>query len=181
MFSSSSCCARTSTRCWRPQNLELGDYLSGTPARRKSAGLGIAPGANIGDTAAVFEATHGTAPKYAGQDKINPGSVMLFWRDASSSTSAGTRSANASFAASRARFAAKTVTYDFARQMQGATQVSSSKSSQQKPSSNTCNFTRTLAGDLMRRLALAIVILAGAASAPALGNSVPAPPRPTVR
>jgi isocitrate dehydrogenase len=89
-------------------------------------GLGIAPGANIGDTAAVFEATHGTAPKYAGQDKINPGSVILSgammfehlgWTEVSERILRGIEGA----------IAAKTVTYDFARQMQGATQVSSSK------------------------------------------------------
>jgi isocitrate dehydrogenase len=102
-----------------------GDYLSDACAAQVG-GLGIAPGANIGDSAAVFEATHGTAPKYAGQDKINPGSVilsgaMLFehlgWNEASERILRGIQGA----------IAAKTVTYDFARQMQGATQVSSSK------------------------------------------------------
>jgi isocitrate dehydrogenase len=102
-----------------------GDYLSDASAAQVG-GLGIAPGANIGDTAAVFEATHGTAPKYAGQDKINPGSVilsgaMLFehlgWNEVSERIIRGIEGA----------IAAKTVTYDFARQMQGASQVSSSK------------------------------------------------------
>ncbi len=102
-----------------------GDYLSDACAAQVG-GLGIAPGANIGDSAAVFEATHGTAPKYAGQDKINPGSVilsgaMLFehlgWNEVSERILKGIQGA----------IAAKTVTYDFARQMQGATQVSSSK------------------------------------------------------
>ena len=53
-----------------------GDYLSDACAAQ-IGGLGMAPGANIGDTVALFEATHGTAPKYAGQDKVNPGSVIL--------------------------------------------------------------------------------------------------------
>ena len=53
-----------------------GDYLSDALAAQVG-GLGMAPGANIGDNAAVFEATHGTAPKYAGQDKVNPGSLIL--------------------------------------------------------------------------------------------------------
>jgi isocitrate dehydrogenase len=102
-----------------------GDYLSDASAAQVG-GLGIAPGANIGDTAAVFEATHGTAPKYAGQDKINPGSLILSgammfehlgWNDVSARIIKGIEGA----------IAAKTVTYDFARQMQGASQVSSSK------------------------------------------------------
>ena len=53
-----------------------GDYMSDAAAAQVG-GLGMAPGANIGDDYAVFEATHGTAPKYAGQDKVNPGSVIL--------------------------------------------------------------------------------------------------------
>ena len=53
-----------------------GDYLSDALAAQVG-GLGMAPGANIGDHAAVFEATHGTAPKYAGMDKVNPGSLIL--------------------------------------------------------------------------------------------------------
>jgi isocitrate dehydrogenase len=53
-----------------------GDYLSDAVAA-EVGGVGIAPGANVGDTMAVFEATHGTAPKYAGQDKVNPGSLLL--------------------------------------------------------------------------------------------------------
>ncbi len=53
-----------------------GDYISDALAAQVG-GIGIAPGANIGDECALFEATHGTAPKYAGQDKVNPGSIIL--------------------------------------------------------------------------------------------------------
>ena len=66
-----------------------GDYLSDAAAAQVG-GLGMAPGGNVGDTAAVFEATHGTAPKYAGQDKVNPGSLILSGPRCSS-TSAGTK------------------------------------------------------------------------------------------
>jgi isocitrate dehydrogenase len=95
-----------------------GDYLSDACAAQVG-GLGLAPGANIGDRAAVFEATHGTAPKYAGQDKINPGSVILSgvmmlehlgWKEAAALIVKGLERA----------IAAKTVTYDLERQMPGA-------------------------------------------------------------
>jgi isocitrate dehydrogenase len=95
-----------------------GDYLSDAGAAQVG-GLGLAPGANIGDKAAVFEATHGTAPKYAGQDKINPSSVILSgcmmfrhmgWPEAASLIEKGLERAIAN----------KTVTYDLERQMQGA-------------------------------------------------------------
>ena len=101
-----------------------GDYLSDACAAQVG-GLGMAPGANIGDGFAVFEATHGTAPKYAGQDKVNPGSVilsgaMLFellgWKDVAMAIIRGLEGA----------IAAKRVTYDLARQMPGATEVSTS-------------------------------------------------------
>jgi len=101
-----------------------GDYLSDACAAQVG-GLGMAPGANIGDGVAVFEATHGTAPKYAGQDKVNPGSVilsgaMLFellgWKDVATAIIRGLEGA----------IAAKRVTYDLARQMPGATEVSTS-------------------------------------------------------
>src|SRR5881397_415248 len=101
-----------------------GDYLSDACAAQVG-GLGMAPGANIGDGFAVFEATHGTAPKYAGQDKVNPGSVilsgaMLFellgWKDVATAIIRGLEGA----------IAAKRVTYDLARQMPGATEVSTS-------------------------------------------------------
>jgi isocitrate dehydrogenase len=101
-----------------------GDYLSDACAAQVG-GLGMAPGANIGDGFAVFEATHGTAPKYAGQNKINPGSVilsgaMLFdeigWKETATAIRRGIAGA----------LAAKHVTYDLARQMPGATEVSTS-------------------------------------------------------
>ena len=104
-----------------------GDYISDALAA-EVGGIGIAPGANINyaSGAAVFEATHGTAPKYAGQDKVNPGSLILSaelmlrhlgWREAASLVVKGLESA----------ISAKTVTYDFARQMEGATLVSCSE------------------------------------------------------
>ena len=101
-----------------------GDYISDALAA-EVGGLGIAPGGNVGDEAAVFEATHGTAPKYAGLDKINPGSVILSgvmmfehmgWDEAAKAIVHGIEKS----------IAAKTVTYDLARQMQGATEVSTS-------------------------------------------------------
>jgi len=61
--------------CWPRRNLN-GDYLSDACAAQVG-GLGMAPGANIGDVIGVFEATHGTAPKYAGKDVINPSSLIL--------------------------------------------------------------------------------------------------------
>ncbi len=101
-----------------------GDYLSDACAAQVG-GLGLAPGANMGDGVAVFEATHGTAPKYAGQDKVNPGSmilsgVMMFeemgWGDVAESIVRGIEGA----------IADGTVTYDLARQMSGATEVATS-------------------------------------------------------
>jgi len=95
-----------------------GDYLSDACAAQ-AGGLGMAPGANIGDDAAVFEATHGTAPKYAGQDKVNPGSLILSgammfehigWDDVSKTI----------VNALETTISKKTVTYDLARQMEGA-------------------------------------------------------------
>ena len=96
-----------------------GDYLSDACAAQVG-GLGLAPGANIGDKAAVFEATHGTAPKYAGQDKVNPSSVILSgvlmlrhmgWPEAADLIESGIEGAIKN----------KTVTYDLGRQMEGAT------------------------------------------------------------
>ncbi len=101
-----------------------GDYLSDACAAQVG-GLGIAPGANIGDEAALFEATHGTAPKYAGQDKVNPGSVILSgvmmfdymgWREAGELIERGLEQA----------IDQRRVTYDFHRQMEGATKLSCS-------------------------------------------------------
>jgi len=95
-----------------------GDYISDACAAQVG-GLGLAPGANIGDRAAVFEATHGTAPKYAGKDVINPGSVILSgvmmfehlgWNEVATLIVKGLERA----------IAAKTVTYDLERQMPGA-------------------------------------------------------------
>ncbi|GAB4442254.1 MAG: hypothetical protein Kow0031_24320 [Anaerolineae bacterium] len=102
-----------------------GDYLSDALAAQVG-GLGIAPGANIADFVALFEATHGTAPKYAGLDKVNPGSLLfsgvmmleyIGWREA----------ANLITAAFEKTVLQKVVTYDFARQMDGATEVSTSE------------------------------------------------------
>jgi len=101
-----------------------GDYLSDACAAQVG-GLGMAPGANIGDGVAVFEATHGTAPKYAGQDKVNPTSLILSglmmlrhlgWDEAAERAEAGIV----------ATLADRWVTYDLARQMEGATRVSTS-------------------------------------------------------
>ena len=89
-------------------------------------GLGMAPGANVGDGLAVFEATHGTAPKYAGQDMINPGSVILSgvlmfdylgWGEVSELIRKGLQRT----------IQDKIVTYDLARQLQRATQVKCSE------------------------------------------------------
>jgi isocitrate dehydrogenase len=104
-----------------------GDYLSDALAAQVG-GIGIAPGGNINYVSGhgIFEATHGTAPKYAGQDKVNPGSVLLSgvmmyehlgWHDA----------ANDIVAAMEATIADKVVTYDFARLMDGATEVKCSE------------------------------------------------------
>ncbi len=101
-----------------------GDYLSDALAA-EVGGIGIAPGANLSDTVAMFEATHGTAPKYAGKDQVNPGSLILSaemmlrhmgWVEAADLIIKGTNGA----------ISAKTVTYDFERLMEGATLVSSS-------------------------------------------------------
>ncbi|MCY1284568.1 Isocitrate dehydrogenase [NADP] [compost metagenome] len=102
-----------------------GDYLSDALAA-EVGGIGIAPGANLSDSVAMFEATHGTAPKYAGQDKVNPGSVILSaemmlrhmgWTEAADLIIKGTNGA----------IAAKTVTYDFERLMDGAKLLSCSE------------------------------------------------------
>ena len=102
-----------------------GDYLSDACVAQ-IGGLGMAPGGNVGDGFAVFEATHGTAPKYAGLDKVNPGAVLLSgammfeelgWSDAADAIIRGLSGA----------IAARRVTYDLARQMPGATEVSTSQ------------------------------------------------------
>ncbi len=105
-----------------------GDYISDALAAQVG-GLGMAPGANIGDRCAVFEATHGTAPKYAGQDKVNPSSLILSgammldymgWREASDLIRT----------ALQAAIKAGIVTYDLARQMDGTTEVKCSEFAQ---------------------------------------------------
>jgi isocitrate dehydrogenase len=102
-----------------------GDYLSDACAACVG-GLGMAPGANIGDHVALFEATHGSAPKYSGQDKVNPGSLVLSgammleylgWKEASTLIARGLERT----------VEQKTVTYDLARQVPGAETVSTSR------------------------------------------------------
>jgi isocitrate dehydrogenase len=101
-----------------------GDYLSDACAAQVG-GLGMAPGANVGDEVAVFEATHGTAPKYAGQDKVNPGSLIL--SGAMMLKHLGwTEAADRVVEAMERTIEGKTVTYDLARQMEGATTVPTS-------------------------------------------------------
>lgn len=101
-----------------------GDYLSDALAAQVG-GLGMAPGANIGDQCAVFEATHGTAPKYAGQDKVNPGSLIL--SAAMMLTYMGWEEASDILKNSlQATVHAGVVTYDLARQIAGASEVSCS-------------------------------------------------------
>lgn len=115
----------------RPEEYEViatpnlnGDYLSDALAAQVG-GIGMAPGANIGDAIAVFEATHGTAPKYTGQNRVNPSSLLLsgemmlrylVWHEAADLVIKGLSKA----------IAARTVTYDLARLVAGATQVSCS-------------------------------------------------------
>jgi isocitrate dehydrogenase len=114
----------TEYSCLATMNLN-GDYLSDALAAQVG-GIGIAPGANIGDKVALFEATHGTAPKYTGQDKVNPGSLILSaemmlrhlgWTEAADLILKGMAGA----------IKARTVTYDFERQMEGATLVKCSE------------------------------------------------------
>ncbi len=102
-----------------------GDYLSDALAAQ-IGGLGMAPGANIGESCAVFEATHGTAPKYAGKDMVNPGSLLLSgammldfmgWKEAAELIRAGLQSA----------IKDGIVTYDLARQIKGAKEVKCSE------------------------------------------------------
>ena len=101
-----------------------GDYISDALAAQVG-GIGIAPGANLSDEVAMFEATHGTAPKYTGQDKVNPGSLILSaemmlrhmgWVEA----------ADLIISSLGAAISDKQVTYDLARLMEGANEVSCS-------------------------------------------------------
>lgn len=96
-----------------------GDYISDALAAQVG-GIGIAPGANIGDGVAIFEATHGTAPKYAGQDKVNPGSLILS-AEMMLRHMGWTEAADLILKSIEATIMAKTVTYDFERLMEGAT------------------------------------------------------------
>ncbi|MDV5170460.1 NADP-dependent isocitrate dehydrogenase [Photobacterium rosenbergii] len=96
-----------------------GDYVSDALAAQVG-GIGIAPGANIGDGVALFEATHGTAPKYAGQDKVNPGSLILS-AEMMLRHLGWTEAADLIISSMEAAISNKTVTYDFERQMEGAT------------------------------------------------------------
>jgi isocitrate dehydrogenase len=102
-----------------------GDYISDAIAAQVG-GLGMAPGANIGDKCSVFEATHGTAPKYAGQDKVNPSSLILSgammldymgWKEASALIRDAIKST----------IKDGTVTYDLARQIKGAKKIKCSE------------------------------------------------------
>ena len=101
-----------------------GDYISDALAAQVG-GIGIAPGANLSDSVACFEATHGTAPKYAGKDYVNPGSEILS-AEMMLRHMGWTEAADTIIAAMEAAIQSKKVTYDFARLMEGATQVSCS-------------------------------------------------------
>ena len=101
-----------------------GDYVSDALAAQVG-GIGIAPGANLGDGIAVFEATHGTAPKYAGQDKVNPGSLILS-AEMMLRHLGWTEAADQIIHAMEKTISNKTVTYDFERLMDGATLLSCS-------------------------------------------------------
>jgi isocitrate dehydrogenase len=102
-----------------------GDYVSDALAAQVG-GIGIAPGANLSDDVAMFEATHGTAPKYAGQDKVNPGSLILS-AEMMLRHMGWTEAADLVIKGMEAAIADKQVTYDFARLMDGATEVSCSE------------------------------------------------------
>ena len=101
-----------------------GDYISDALAAQVG-GIGIAPGANMSDSVAMFEATHGTAPKYAGKDYVNPGSEILS-AEMMLRHLGWTEAADAIINAMETSILQKRVTYDFARLMEGATQVSCS-------------------------------------------------------
>ena len=122
----------SATNSLRPQDYSViatlnlnGDYISDALAAQVG-GIGIAPGANLSDTVAMFEATHGTAPKYAGLDKVNPSSLVLSaemmlrhmgWVEAADLINKGTAGAISS----------GRVTYDFARLVEGAEELSCSE------------------------------------------------------
>jgi isocitrate dehydrogenase len=98
-----------------------GDYISDALAA-EVGGIGIAPGANMSDTVAMFEATHGTAPKYAGKDYVNPGSIILS-AEMMLRHMGWTEAADLIISSMEKAIANKAVTYDFARLMEGATEV----------------------------------------------------------
>jgi len=102
-----------------------GDYLSDASAAQVG-GLGMAPGANIGDFVGLFEATHGTAPKYANKDMVNPGSLILS-AEMMLRYMGWTKAADLIIKAIEKTIINKTVTYDLHRQMEGATKVSCSQ------------------------------------------------------
>ena len=101
-----------------------GDYISDALAAQVG-GIGIAPGANLSDSIAMFEATHGTAPKYAGKDYVNPGSEILS-AEMMLRHMGWTEAADLIISSMEKTILQKTVTYDFARLMEGATQLSCS-------------------------------------------------------
>src|SRR5690606_16646426 len=101
-----------------------GDYVSDALAAQVG-GIGIAPGANLSDSVAMFEATHGTAPKYAGKDYVNPGSEILS-AEMMLRHMGWTEAADLIISSMEKAIQSKKVTYDFARLMEGATQVSCS-------------------------------------------------------
>jgi isocitrate dehydrogenase len=101
-----------------------GDYISDALAAQVG-GIGIAPGANMSDSVAMFEATHGTAPKYAGKDYVNPGSLILS-AEMMLRHMGWTEAADLIISSMEKAITSKRVTYDFARLMEGATQVSCS-------------------------------------------------------
>ena len=102
-----------------------GDYVSDALAAQVG-GIGIAPGANLSDTVAMFEATHGTAPKYAGKDMVNPGSVILS-AEMMLRHMGWTEAADLVISSMAGAIKSKRVTYDFARALDGSTQVSCSE------------------------------------------------------
>jgi isocitrate dehydrogenase len=101
-----------------------GDYISDALAAQVG-GIGIAPGANMSDSVAMFEATHGTSPRYAGKDYVNPGSLILS-AEMMLRHIGWTEAAALIIDAMQTTISSKKVTYDFARLMEGATQVSCS-------------------------------------------------------
>ena len=113
-----------------------GDYISDALAAQVG-GIGIAPGANLSDSVAMFEATHGTAPKYAGKDYVNPGSEILS-AEMMLRHMGWTEAADLIISSMKKAIASKKVTYDFARLMPDAEQVSCSGFGQSRPEGRPC-------------------------------------------